>query len=104
MEIEAQFGKEIADAVDALSKNESLPEDEQIPDSVKRIRRLAKEVWAVKLADRITNLMPPPKEWSPGKIKKYSEVSQFILDELHEGNELLAARLREKIADYQQYL
>ncbi len=89
-EIEQQFGKETADAVDALTKNETLPEEEQIPDSVQRIKRLSKEVWAVKLADRITNLMPPPGDWNQQKIRQYADVSRYILDELGEANEYLA--------------
>ncbi len=70
-EIKQQFGKEIAAAVDALTKNERLPKKDQIKDSVQRIKQQQKEVWAVKLADRITNLMPPPQDWKKEKVQHY---------------------------------
>ncbi len=74
-EIRQMFGTDIATAVAALTKNESLPKKEQINDSLRRIKPLAKEVWAVKLADRIANLMPPPHDW---KHEQISEVLQSI--------------------------
>ena len=58
------FGEDIAKAVQSLSKNKELPKDKQVPDSLRRIKDLQKEVWAVKLADRITNLQPAPPGWS----------------------------------------
>ncbi len=103
-EIEQHFGKEIADAVEALTKNEKLPKKDQIKDSVQRIKKLEKEVWAVKLADRITNLMPPPKAWNQQKIQHYLDDSTMIWEELKESNAYLAARLSEKINEYHQYL
>ena len=103
-EIEQLFGHSIAVGVQALTKNESLPEREQIQDSVKRIKQMSKEIWAVKLADRITNLMPPPATWSNEKIKQYTEDSKMILRELQAGNIYLANRLVDKIKEYSQYL
>ena len=103
-EIEQHFGKEIASAVDALTKNEKLPKKDQIKDSVQRIKKLEKEVWAVKLADRITNLMPPPKDWSKEKVQHYLDDSRMIWEELKEGNAYLAVQLSEKINEYHQYL
>ena len=103
-EIARLFGNDIAAGVIALTKNEALPKEEQIADSVKRIKLLAKEVWAVKLADRITNLMPPPGDWDKEKIQYYYNDSQMILDELKDGNTYLANRLHEKIMEYGKYL
>lgn len=99
-ELQVSFGKEIAIAVQALSKNEKLPKDKQILDSIIRIKKLQKEVWAVKLADRITNLQPAPDDWSEEKILQYLKESQIILDELGEGNQYLAKRLKAKIPEY----
>jgi hypothetical protein len=56
--------------------------------------------WAVKLADRITNLQPPPADWEDEKILKYVEDAQVILDELRDGNQYLANRLEAKISEY----
>lgn len=98
-EIKKSFGEDIAIAVLALSKDNNLPKDRQISDSLARIKKLQKEVWAVKLADRITNLQPPPANWSRAKNIKYLKESQFILDELKEGNQYLAKRLEAKISE-----
>jgi len=57
----------VAIAVSSLSKNENLPREMQMQDSLDRILQLPKEVWAVKLADRITNLQPPPAYWDAEK-------------------------------------
>lgn len=99
-ELQNLFGKDTATAVLALSKNKELSEEEQLSDSLKRIKKLPKEVWAVKLADRITNLQPPPRNWPNKKIIKYMKESQIIFDELHEGNEYLSNRLLAKIQEY----
>ena len=103
-EIKENFGKDIAIALLALSKDENLPKDKQIPDSLARIKKLMREVWAIKLADRITNLQPPPADWSRSKNIKYREESQIILDELKDGNKYLAKRLEEKISERRNQL
>jgi (p)ppGpp synthase/HD superfamily hydrolase len=36
----------------------------------------------VKLADRITNLQPPPGYWDAEKIERYREEGRAILNEL----------------------
>lgn len=101
--IEHTFGVEVADGVSALSKNETLPSKvEQMNDSIARIRQQPKEIWMVKLADRITNLQPPPKHWDKEKINKYRNEAIVILEKLGEANQYLAERLRTKIAAYGQ--
>lgn len=68
-EIAALFGTDVANGVQALSKSFSLPSKEaKMKDSLERIRRQPKEIWMVKLADRITNLQPPPKHWTIEKV------------------------------------
>src|SRR5687767_6146824 len=62
-ELENKFGIEIAKAVSALTKNSELPKEQRMHDSLTRIKKLQSEVWAIKLADRITNLQPPPVHW-----------------------------------------
>ena len=99
-EIKERFGEDIAIAVLALSKDNELPKDKQITDSLTRIKVLQKEVWAVKLADRITNLQPPPAEWIADKNIQYAKDAQIILDELRDGNQYLAERLEAKISEY----
>jgi (p)ppGpp synthase/HD superfamily hydrolase len=104
-EIYDLFGIEIAEGVSALTKNTNLPsKSAQMEDSIRRIQKQPKEVWMVKLCDRITNLQPPPKHWDKTKIAKYQDEARFILAQLGEANLLLAERLKSKIAEYDKYL
>jgi guanosine-3',5'-bis(diphosphate) 3'-pyrophosphohydrolase len=103
-EITNLFGKRIADGVLALTKFENLEKSEQMKDSILRIKELEKEIWAVKLADRITNLDAPPLDWDEEKRKKYMDGANMILEQLGEGNEYLANRLRQKISNYVSYV
>ncbi|WP_312389959.1 HD domain-containing protein [Chryseobacterium sp.] len=101
-ELQHHFGKQVAEGVLALTKNSDFKKDEKMMDSLKRIKQQPSEVWAVKLADRITNLQPPPLHWSEEKIKNYKAEAIIILNELRGGNEYLENRLKEKIENYAQ--
>jgi len=103
MEIEAAFGLDVAKGVLALTKNDKLPKQTKILESISRIKQLQTEVWAVKMADRITNLQPPPKDWDRAKRIKYKTEAQIILNQLKDGNIYLAKRLEKKIIDYSHY-
>jgi (p)ppGpp synthase/HD superfamily hydrolase len=98
-----QFGEDVALGVLALTVNKRLPRDEQMPECLTRIRQQPREVWMVKLADRITNLQPPPRHWSKGRIRDYHREAGVILDALHEASPFLADRLRLKINEYAAY-
>jgi len=103
-EIQENFGLDIAIGVLALTKNEELPKEQQIQDSLNRIKKSPHEVWSVKLADRITNLQPPPEEWSTEKRIVYQQDARLILEELRDGNAYLAKRLQAKIQEYWDYM
>lgn len=103
-ELENKFGIEVAKAVSALSKNDTLPKDHQMQDSLDRIKVLQPEVMSVKLADRITNLQPPPSHWDNAKKIKYQMEAQTILDALGSGNAYLSTRLSAKIKEYEAYI
>ena len=103
-ELETKFGVEIAMGVLALTKNEKLPKEEQIKDCLKRIKLLQSEVWAVKLADRITNLQQPPPHWDKERKINYRDEAILILSELKDANDYLAKRLEEKIEEYERYI
>jgi (p)ppGpp synthase/HD superfamily hydrolase len=99
------FGDEVANGVMALSKNDKIEDHlEKMLDSLKRIKQQPKEIWAVKLADRIVNLYEPPYYWNNDKKKKYKEEAEIILKELGDGNKYLADRLRSKIASYDRFI
>lgn len=103
-ELEREFGLEIAKGVSALTKNSNLPKEEKMLDSLDRILKLRKEVWAIKLADRITNLQKPPKTWDNLKRRNYKTEAAIILEKLKGGNTYLENRLRTKIEEYEEYL
>ena len=88
-ELSEAFGPTIAEGVLALTKNGDLPKSEQMGDSLNRIRKQQKEIWAVKLADRITNLQIPPQHWDTAKKIAYQKEAILILEELKGGNAFL---------------
>lgn len=96
------FNLHVAEGVAALTKKSTLPSHDALIDSIERIQLQPKAVWCVKLADRISNLQPPPGHWSPEKIKKYAIEAREILNALGDANTILATRLEEKIARYPQ--
>lgn len=100
----AIFGEAVARGVAALSKDANLPKEERMADSLRRIRQEPREVWMVKLADRIVNLAEPPQYWSREKVMAYRDEAVSIADALGEASEGLATRLRAKIEAYAQYL
>jgi len=100
-ELKLEFGLDIANAVSALTKNSQLLKEQQMLDSLFRIKKLSAEVWAIKMADRITNLQKPPLHWEKSKKIKYQEEARVILAELKDGNAYLARRLAEKIKEYE---
>lgn len=99
-DITREFGEAVARGVVALSKDDALPKDRQMADSLARIRTQPREVWLVKLADRTVNMEPPPAQWSPEKRRTYRQQASEILEQLGEASPTLAARLRDKIARY----
>ena len=72
-------------------------------DSLRRIRAQPREIWMVKLADRIANLAPPPATWSRDKSRAYREQAIAIVDSLGPASASLEARLRARIASYAAY-
>ena len=103
-ELEKVFGEEVAEAVWALTKDPKLLKDYRLTDSLAKIRQCRKEVWAVKLADRITNLQKPPRRWSKTHITEFYYDSKQVLEALREGNDYLAKRLEKKIEEYASYM
>ncbi len=103
-ELVITFGADVARGVLALTKIKYVPPRERMKDCLSRIKTQPKEIWAVKLADRISNLQPPPEDWNASKKTEYLLEARFIYDELKEGNEYLAARLEKMIENYKIYV
>jgi (p)ppGpp synthase/HD superfamily hydrolase len=98
-ELKSEFGVDIAAGTAALTKNKYLKGVEAMTDSLRRIRTCPREVWAVKLSDRISNLGPivPFHHWSVHKCLSYAVEGEMILDSLGEASAILSAILRERI-------
>ena len=99
-DLEKEFGPRVAAGVVALSKNTTLPKADQMADSLRRIRCEPTEVAMVKLADRITNLSPPPPHWGPEKVSKYRAEAEEILRLLGDASAFLSIRFRARLATY----
>lgn len=102
-DITHRFGQDVSNGVSALTKNPELPKPERMRNSLDRILTQPKEIGMVKMADRITNLAPPPKHWSLEKCRMYHEEARLILDSLRHCNQSLAIRLEQKIETYRQF-
>jgi (p)ppGpp synthase/HD superfamily hydrolase len=98
--VHAGFTEKVADGVVALTKNAKLPKDERMQDSIDRIIAHSAEAALVKLADRITNLQPPPQDWSPAKVGQYAEEAEMILEKLGYASRQMGARFRQRLAQY----
>lgn len=100
----AEFGPEVAGGVRALTKDPALPKAERMRDSLRRIQEAPREVWIVKLADRITNLQPPPSSWDAAKRTAYCEQAKDICSALGSASAFLRARMEAKIEAYRAHI
>lgn len=102
-EILEGFGREVLAGIEALTKDEAIHKAERMADSLRRIRAQPREVWMVKLADRITNLEPPPSGWDVDRKRKYLSEAEEILAALAEASPALRARFEAKLREYERY-
>lgn len=103
-DIKKLFGMDVANGVQSLTKNDSLPTKIlKMEDSIKRIRQQQMEVALVKLADRITNLQEPPAHWTIEKRNKYLQEARSIAITLQGHHSYLDQRIKRKIDQYVQY-
>ena len=96
-ELVARFGGAIAAGVQALTKRD-VPD--KMADSLRRIREQPREIWVVKLCDRIANMDAPPHYWTAEKRAAYRQEALAIADALGSASSVLDARLRARIAAY----
>jgi (p)ppGpp synthase/HD superfamily hydrolase len=99
-DIEKSFGRDVAQGVLALTKNTELDKELRMRDSIERIKLQPKEIWIVKLADRITNMASAPSHWSRDKIIDYKSEADYILKSLGSASPFLEDRLKTKIENY----
>ncbi|MDR2605308.1 MAG: HD domain-containing protein [Desulfovibrio sp.] len=101
-QIEELFGTAIAEGVSALSKDKLLQGEAATLDSLERIKLQSKEVWLVKLADRIANLQTPPNHWSKEKCHTYAREGERILEALGSASPMLAQKLAVRISAWKE--
>jgi len=107
-DVRMTFGDDVADGVLAMTIDETIGTGldnferrwMQLEDYLIRIKRQPEEVWMVKMADRITNLQPPPGHWNDKMISRYKKGAERIHQELASASEYLGKRLRMKIDQY----
>ena len=102
-EIKKHFGDDVARGVLALTKDNNLPKNEQIKDSLERILKQPAEIGMVKLADRISNMQRPPSFWPNEKVRSYHDDALTIYEHLKECSPFLANRLLSKIKAYRKF-
>ena len=102
-ELKESFGEPIAVGVKALTKMKNVIGKTPMEDSLERILACPSEVGMVKLADRITNLQPPPQHWSKGKIDEYFNEATTILDQLGFLNAALSERMKQQMNVYRSF-
>jgi (p)ppGpp synthase/HD superfamily hydrolase len=95
-----RFGKQVANGVLALTKKAG----ESAEDYLKQIVAREKEIWMVKLADRIWNMQEPPPHWNMAKRREYLANTKLIHEKLQKGSPYLAARLGDKMYSYKKFL
>jgi len=102
--IEELFGEKVAQGVDQLTKKKKIKNKEKrFSEYITRLKDAPKEIQAIKLADRISNLQEPPFYWDNKKITNYLEKSKLIQKELGHASPYLNKRLKEKIAQYESF-
>lgn len=99
-DINLLFGPKATAGVAALTKNRDLPKEERMIDSLERILRMPLEIAVVKLADRVTNLQPPPAHWDEQTISHYRRDAEIILEYLGNASPILVERMKFKLAGY----
>jgi len=77
-----------------------LPKDEQLKESLMRILEQPKEIAMVKMADRISSMLPPPPNWSNEKIETIVGNAKLIRNMLGDASPYLSKRLKSRIAFY----
>jgi (p)ppGpp synthase/HD superfamily hydrolase len=109
--LKSKFDSAVADGVWALTKDDDVGSDIdnewerknlRMADSLNKIKEQPKadEIGMVKLADRITNLQPPPSDWDDERIARYKQGAILIYSELKDASPSLAERLKSKIGNY----
>jgi len=80
--IKSVIGKEVADVVQEVTDDKSLPKFQRKLDQIKHAATASRKAQMVKLADKCHNLqtllLDPPVDWSEDRVRKYFVWSWFV--------------------------
>jgi (p)ppGpp synthase/HD superfamily hydrolase len=99
-----EFGIEVAQGVQALSIIPGVPESQKLTTSLALIQKQPREIWIVKMADKLTNLASPPGNWTPKIIESYRSSALQTYETLKVSSLFLANRLLEQIKASEKYV
>lgn len=99
-----QFGKEIANGVQFLTKNDDIPQPEQLSENLVRLVEAPQYVQVGKMADRVSNLKAFPAMWDRDRIGRYLDDSVLISKSLGHSSEMLNARLLSRVSEMRNIL
>lgn len=95
--LKQEFGIEVARGVQALSKPNGVPESQKLSVSLANIQKQPREIWIVKMADKLTNLASPPGNWTSKIIEAYRISALQTHNALYPASAFLADRLLKQI-------
>lgn len=85
-ELAAHFGHEVADVVEEVTDDKSLPKAERKRLQVEHAPHISERAKLVKLADKICNLRDiaasPPADWSPERKREYFDWAKAVVEGL----------------------
>ena len=96
IEIEGQFGSNVAGLVAEVTDDKSLPKQVRKDLQVEHARRASPGAQMIKMADKISNLRSlansPPKDWNHDRVLEYSLWAAKVVAECREANAELAGQ------------
>lgn len=94
-ELEAHFGKAVAQVVEELTDDKSLPKATRKQLQVEHASQMSDRAKLIKLADKTSNLRDiadtPPPDWSIQRRAEYCEWSKRVVDEIRGTHPVLEA-------------
>ena len=99
--IVADVGQDVAQLVEALTDDQTLPAEERRSQQLDRAAGLPLVAKQIKLADRLVNVREARPDWSLEKRKCYAVHSYALLAVLRGSHAALEARLRERLSQPQ---
>lgn len=94
-ELESEFGSEVANLVNEVTDDKSLPKEERKQLQIAHAPNLSRKAKQIKIADKIANIMDvtysPPKGWSKERRREYLTWSRRVVAGCRGANKRLEA-------------